>query len=114
MHELSIVQSLVTMAQDYARQNDARCVKYIVLEIGGLTGVIPHYVSDYYPEVCVGTLLEGSVLKIEETPPLIFCRACGNIYSPDENGRMRCPACSAEDGEVVQGDKLLLKEMAFE
>lgn len=113
MHELSIVQSLVSMADSYARQNGAKSVKYITLEIGGLTGVIPRYVSDYYPDVCQGTLLEGSELKIEEVAPAAFCRECGATFPPAEHDA-KCPACGAQNYEVIEGDKLILKELAFE
>lgn len=113
MHELSIVQSLVTMADGYARENNAKSVKYLVLEIGQMTGVIPRYVADYYGDVCQGTLLEGSELRIEEVAPLAFCRECGNTFSPTEQGQP-CPACGQSNSEIIVGDKLLLKEMAFE
>lgn len=113
MHELSVVQSLVTMANEHAIRSGAVSVKYVTLEIGKMTGVIPHYISMYYPEVCEGTLLEGSELRIEETEALAFCRNCGNTYVL-EGSKDVCPSCSSDNYEVIEGDKLILKELAFE
>ena len=111
MHELSVVQSFVEIADRAARTNGAKRVKYVTLEVGEMTGVIPKYMLDYYPDVCEGTLLEGSELRIEEVKALAFCKGCGNTYSPVEHDR--CPACAGTKREIIQGNSLMLKELAF-
>ena len=113
MHELSIVQSLVKMADYSARSNNAQKVKFIVFEVGGMTGVEPRYVREYYPEVCARTLLEGSEIRIEEVTPLVFCRECGNSYELPDDQHLSCPKCGAENYEVLEGNKLILKEIGF-
>ena len=54
-----------------------RRVARLVLQVGAMTGVIPHFVREYYPEACAGTRLEGSEIRVEEEPALVFCRECG-------------------------------------
>jgi hydrogenase nickel incorporation protein HypA/HybF len=39
MHELSIAQSIVELAEEQARNHQARCVEELELEIGSLAGV---------------------------------------------------------------------------
>ena len=112
MHELSIVKGFVKMAEQYALENNAREVKLVTLEIGKLTGVVPHYVKDYYKDLIMGTVLEDSELTIEEVDGLLFCRECGTTYEPNESD-LKCPHCSSQNYEILQGNKLLLKEIGF-
>lgn len=113
MHELSIVQSLVGMAEESAKSVNAQKVGFIVFQIGGMTGVEPRYITEYYPDVCAGTLLEGSEIRIETVTPLVFCRECGNSYELPDDKHLSCPKCGAENYEVLEGNKLLLKEIGF-
>ena len=111
MHELGVVQYLVSMAEDYAR-DEKKKVAYLLVEIGEMTGIIPKYVKSYYPDCIEGTLLEGSDIKIEEAQALAFCRKCGNTFNPGQT-KERCPACHAHNYEVVDGKQFLLKQIAF-
>lgn len=114
MHELTIVQSFVDMAdrciKDAAEPGDE--VAYVTMLVGEMTGVEPKYVFDYYPDVAKGTLLEGVELKVEIENAEVFCRECGNTYhlEPDE---APCPKCGKSNYEILSGDKLMLKEIGF-
>ena len=112
MHELSIVESMVGTADRFAREHSIDKVSYITVQIGALTGVIPHYLTMYYADVCQGTALEGSELKIEEIPAEAFCRGCGEVFDPT-NETHCCPVCGAEDYELLHGRELTVKDMGF-
>lgn len=112
MHELPIVQNIVQMAEEYARQGDATQVKYIVFEVGEMTGVVPRYLHHYFPDVSKGTIVEGAELRIEEVKAIGWCRECGTNFHIHENEK-RCPHCAAENYEIFQGNKLLMKQVAF-
>ena len=112
MHELSIVESMVGTASGFAAEHDIKKVSYITVQIGALTGVIPHYLTMYYADVTQGTPLEGSELKIEEVAAEAFCRACGEVFDPT-NETHCCPACGAEDYELLHGKELTIKDMGF-
>lgn len=112
MHELSIVESMVSTADDFAKQHQIEKVSYITVQIGALTGVIPHYLTMYYADVSRGTALEGSELKIEQVAAEAFCRACGEMFNPT-NETHCCPACGAEDYELLHGRELTIKDMGF-
>lgn len=60
MHELSIVESMVSTADGFAKERGIKNIAYITVQVGALTGVIPHYLSMYYADVTKGTALEGS------------------------------------------------------
>lgn len=112
MHELSIVESMVGTAASFAEQHDIDKVSYITVQIGALTGVIPHYLTMYYADVAQGTALEGSKLKIEEVAAEAFCRSCGEVFDPT-NDTHCCPVCGAEDYELLHGKELTIKDMGF-
>lgn len=112
MHELSIVESMVKTACGFASGHGIEKVSYITVQIGALTGVIPRYVSMYYEDLTKDTALEGSELKIEEVPAEVFCKSCGEVFSPSEV-RHKCPTCGKENLEVLHGHELTVKDMGF-
>ena len=59
-----------------------------------------------------GTALEGSELKKEAVAAEAFCRACGEVFDPS-NETHCCPACGAEDYELLHGRELTIKDMGF-
>ncbi len=112
MHELSVVENIVRTCDAYARSNNAEQVKFITVQIGLAGSVIPKYVRMYYDDVCEGTLLEGSELKIEEIEAEAFCRNCGNIFNPMKT-RETCLKCNCSDYELIHGEELTIKEIGF-
>ena len=77
MHELSVALSLVEAAERAAARARAERVNYVRVEIGALSGVVPEALRFGYDVAIRGTLLEGSELRIEETPIVVYCDACG-------------------------------------
>lgn len=113
MHELSVVQAFVSMAERYAAQSPDEKVSFITIEIGEMTGIETKYFRSYYPEVAQGTLIEGSELRIEEKDALAFCRECGHTFNPAKEGNT-CLGCGKSNFEIIEGDKILLKQIGFE
>ena len=119
MHELSVVQSIVSTTTDFLEENSIGKISFLTLIIGESTGVIPQYVRMYYKDVCEGTKLENSELRIEEVRTEYFCRDCGNVFHPRYGShhhlnRDHCPKCDSEDLEVIAGNELMIKEVGYE
>ena len=112
MHELSIVESMVSTADSFAREHDIKNVKKLTVQVGALTGVVPRYLTMYYGDVTEGTSLEGSELEIEEIPAEAFCRGCGEVFNPEETEE-KCPACGYGSYDVLHGKELTIKEIAY-
>ncbi len=113
MHELSIVEKIVQTTEQFAEEKDIANVRKVMLRIGKMTGVLPKYVRSYYKDLIVGTRLEGSELDIEVIPGQCFCRNCGCTFDAGEETD-RCPECGDSDYEVIQGNELMIKEIAYE
>ena len=113
MHEMGIVVSFVKMAEDFAVKNNAAKVLKVVLQLGEISGIEPRYLSEFYPVVIEGTLLEGSELLIETIAASVFCTGCGTTYNPAK-ADFKCPNCGSEHGDVIDGRGLFIKEIGIE
>jgi len=111
MHEMSIVESFVDIAKEYAEKNNAQKVLKVVLQIGELTGVVPRYLEMFYTAVVEGTILEGSELVVEVIEGSVFCTGCGTTYNPAKT-EMKCPSCGGEMCDVIEGNKMYVAEIA--
>ena len=73
MHELSIMQSALSLALDQARHAGARRVHTIRLRIGALSGVVPDALEFAFEALAPGTAAEGAKLAIEAVPARFWC-----------------------------------------
>ena len=119
MHELSVVQGIVATTTGILAERGIEKASFLTLVIGDHTGVLPQYVEMYYHEVCEGTALAGSELRIETVETEYFCRDCGHVFRPVSFGREdskedRCPECGSKDLEVIAGNELMIREVGYE
>lgn len=112
MHELSIVENIVRTTEESIRSTDPKEVKYVLLQVGNATGVIPKYLHMYWAEVCANTLLAGAELRIEEIEAEAFCKNCGEVFYPFRT-RQVCPSCNMVEYELIHGEELMIKEVGF-
>lgn len=106
MHELGITQEVVSLATEHS---GGRRVTRVVLEIGKLSGMLPDSVRFCFDLCAEGTVVEGAVLEIIETPGLAQCRVCGGDVLLDRPFG-QC-VCGNTDLEWLSGDELRVKEL---
>ena len=68
MHELGLTDALLRMVRDVAKKEELTHVETITLEIGELSGVVPHYMTDCWQAVIDGTEYQDTKLVIETVP----------------------------------------------
>lgn len=74
MHELALTQDLVAVCLEHA---GGRPIRRLVLEVGKLSGVVPHALRFCFEALQAETpALEGAELEIQEPPGLAYCRSC--------------------------------------
>lgn len=105
MHELSIAMSIVEMAEEEARQRNAR-VSAVHLRLGAMSGIVKEALLSSYGIACDGTLLEGSRLVIEEVPVEVFCEGCAAERRLASLPWFVCPECGAATPTIVRGKEL--------
>ncbi|MFQ3546788.1 MAG: hydrogenase maturation nickel metallochaperone HypA [Termitinemataceae bacterium] len=110
MHELGIIMNVVETVEDIARQNGLSTVQTLVLQVGELSPVIPHYIQECYPAAVDGTLLQETELKIEIIPAEGICKECSEHFTILPN-KGRCPHCGSNQWHLLRGKEFLIKEI---
>lgn len=110
MHELSLTQNIVDICLQHG---EGKRVTVVVLEIGGLSGVVPDAVEFCFDACSRGTLLEGARLVIERIPARGVCHDCGAEF-PLDTYFDPCPSCGGFSHAVISGEELRVKELEVE
>lgn len=110
MHELSIVWSIVEIAETQVKKAGATRVDRIDLEIGELAGVA-FEALDFAWEVGVNhTVLQGAERHIHRLEGKARCMDCDHTFAIHELFEP-CPACGRFLNEVIQGKELRVKSL---
>ncbi len=113
MHEMSIVLRVVNIALDFAERSHAESVERVVVQVGEMSGYVPHYLRAYYPAAVKGTLLEGSKLVLETLKAELCCLDCETVYRPEPSKEIRCPHCQSKAFRIDRGTDLFIKEIVI-
>lgn len=110
MHELSLVMSIVEIAEQTTRQHGVTQVERIDLDIGCLAG-IEFGALDFVWEAGVkDSVLEGAERIIHKIPGEGKCNACGSQFKMD-NIFDCCPECENYQNEVLAGKELKVRSL---
>ncbi len=112
MHELSIISSIVQIAEAEVEKAGAQRVESIELDIGELAG-IEFSALDFAWEVGVSqTVLEGAERHIHRIGGEARCNECETVfdmqalYDP-------CPSCGSYCSEILKGKELSVKALTI-
>lgn len=113
MHELGIVFHVIDMVEKAASENQAASVASVTLELGEVSGVIPHELSSCWNWAVKKTeRMREAALAIETIPAVTFCEGCGQTYPTVPQGKT-CPHCGSGETWLRQGNEIQLKEIAI-
>jgi len=110
VHELSIAESVVRIAEQHAA---GRPVAVVELKVGHLRQVVPSALAFAFELVAQGTCVEGADLVMEEIPAAGRCRGCGTESELD-GFPLLCPRCGSWDLELHRGEELLVEALELE
>ena len=102
MHELSITQSILSIALEQAKGVQANKISQINLTIGELSGIVDECVQFYFDLLSKDTVAAEASLSFRRPPTKLRCRNCATIFLPD-NLAWVCPNCHEQKIEIVSG-----------
>ena len=111
MHELGVVFHIIRDLEDVAKANEVEKIEEVTLQLGEVSSVIPHYLTDCWKWASdTNDLLRGAPLVIETLPAVTYCEDCGKEYPTVEHGRT-CPHCGSGKTYLLRGNEFLIKEI---
>ena len=110
MHELSIAESIVRIADRHAA---GRPVSRVDVRVGHLRQVVPSALEFAFELMAQGTAVEGAELAMEVVPAAGLCRACG-IETALPDFPFHCGLCGGFDIEVTRGEELSVDSLELE
>ena len=110
MHELSIAQSIVELAEREAGSHQANSIEELELEIGSLAG-IDFAALDFALESAVkGSMLEEARVVVLRIAGEGRCSDCENLF-PVDNLFTFCPACGSYAVKIIKGRELRVESI---
>jgi hydrogenase nickel incorporation protein HypA/HybF len=110
VHEISIIQSTLETAEQYARNVNASCVKVIRLRVGALSGVVPEALEFAFDALKAGSMAAQGTLEIERVPSEFKCTVCGAEFRLDAM-QFVCPDCRGTLALQGGGSELELAQL---
>jgi hydrogenase nickel incorporation protein HypA/HybF len=109
MHELPILQDIVSVVLKHSKEAGASRVLAVDLEVGELRDLDEECMQRYFTFVSAGTPAAEATLRIRRSPALFSCRSCGSTFPVDlERADGACAACSSTDIALSGGNELCI------
>ena len=113
MHELSIVESLLTLVLQHAEKAEAEKVVGVNLVVGELAGVVDEAVEFYWDFLTKETIARESRIIFKHVPAQLQCRKCGETFLSSEQGYV-CPKCGEQQVDIIAGRELFIESLEVE
>ncbi len=107
MHELSLMEELMSLVDNAAREQNATSIEAIHLAVGELSGVDPQALSFAFDSVVQGTIARHAKLVISRIAVIAYCPVCSLEFTPPDVVYL-CPTCGRFSQEIRQGTELTL------
>ena len=92
MHEVSIMQDMLQLAEENLHKSGCNRILRIKLRVGLLSGVVPEALSFAFDVLKAGTSAANATLEFESSPSLFLCGGCGKESWHDAL-QFECPEC---------------------
>ncbi len=109
MHEMSLVESVVSLIEDERRRQAFSRVRTIRLRVGKLGHAEPGALRFCFDAITAGTIAEGAELLIEMVPGVGWCNHCDRTVPLDDRFEP-CPFCGSQV-RMTAGDDLKVAEL---
>jgi len=113
MHEMGIMNDVLTTCEKVARDAGKTRITHIELTVGELTEIQDFALEFAFEALSPETMAKGATLSFTMIPPKSQCRTCGKVYEHDRFD-MLCPECKGFDVELLQGREFQIDSIEAE
>ena len=111
MHEVGIISAMLKTIEGVMEEENLTHVEKIVLQVGELSGVLPHYMRECFPAAVYKTRFQDTKLELDIVPGIARCNRCGKEFNGLKYD-LTCPDCgNRDDFTRLTGDELIIKEI---
>jgi len=114
MHELAITQSIIDLAIETAKRENARTINGIDLVIGDLSSIVDDSVQFYFDILSKETLAAGAQLHFRREPAISLCQACGAQTPVKPPVPPFCPECGRDQITIRGGRDFRMESIDIE
>lgn len=114
MHEITLCQRAVELIESLARQNNARRVTGVWLEVGAFSCVETSSLEFCFDLVCRGTLAEGCELNIRQQEANCWCHDCQQFVTLLTQRVKACPHCNGSNLRIEVDDGIQIKRLEID
>ncbi|SNR69326.1 hydrogenase nickel incorporation protein HypA/HybF [Humidesulfovibrio mexicanus] len=107
MHELSLIESMLTIIREERDKHDMRRIVRVRVVNGALSGAVTDALAFGWECMTQEGDLKGVALDIVDAPLKVVCGSCGTAFEPEDGRYMPCPACGEILGHTVTSGKEL-------
>ena len=113
MHELAIVQSIISIVNSESEKSGFDTVKEISLKIGEFSGIVPSCIREYFPIAAKGSKAEDAEILMEIIPAKFSCSDCGYEGAADRKD-FCCPECRSTALKMISGREFFVESLKVE
>jgi hydrogenase nickel incorporation protein HypA/HybF len=110
MHELSIVMSIIEIAQQQAFQANAKGIDEIELDIGSMSGIEMDSFEFAWNQAVKGTILAEAIKKVNRITAKAQCLDCNHEFIIHQYFDP-CPICGSHLIQMLKGKELKVKSL---
>jgi hydrogenase nickel incorporation protein HypA/HybF len=110
MHEISLLESILDILENYAETQEYTLVKKVCLEVGQLSGVQMEALRFSFDVIMKDTLAEHAELEIFQAEGMGICEQCQQMVAMQTEHAL-CSLCGCADVKITQGTELRIKEI---
>lgn len=110
MHELSIVMSIIDIAQRYAKKENATAIEEIEIDIGCLSTIQLEAFEFAWKHAVKETVLKKTRKNIHHIQGKAVCLTCNTLFAIDNLFEV-CPACGEHNFDIKEGKELRVRSL---
>lgn len=113
MHELPVINSILSVVLKHATANMVRKVVTIYLQVGALSDLEDEWMQKYFDHLSKNSIAEGARLEIERIPAVMGCLDCGASFEINvkDGTKPVCPECGGSRHNLISGREYFIKNM---